>query len=78
MKENSIEEEEIKRPYCNRKSHVETVNEETKERSSEEEEIGIPECRRISRVDNINKEVKGLISSSKQQETPPEITNTKE
>ena len=53
------EEEEIKIPKCNRKSHVETVNEETKETSSEEEEIRVRKCRTRIRVDNMNEEVKG-------------------
>ena len=54
MKVKSSEEEDIKRPKCNRKSYVDTVNEETKESSSEEEEIEIRKCRRRSRVDNMN------------------------
>ena len=48
-------EEEIKIPKCSRKSHVETVNEESKESSSEAKEIRIPKCRRLSRADNMNK-----------------------
>ena len=44
---------------------------------SEEEEIGIPKCRRRSRVDIINEEVKGRTSSSKQEEVPIELNNTK-
>ena len=72
------EEEEIKIPKCSRNIHVETVNEETKEISSEEEEIGIHKCRTRIRVDNMNEEVKEWTSSSKQQEPPPETTNTKE
>ena len=36
MKGKIGEEEEIKIPKCNRKVHVETVNDETKESSSEE------------------------------------------
>ena len=58
MKGKSSEDEEIKRPKYNRKSHAETVNDETKESSSEEEEIGISKCRIRSRVDNMNEEVK--------------------
>ena len=54
MKGKISEEEEIKIPKCSKKSHVETVNEETKEISSEEEYIGIRKCRRRSRVDNMN------------------------
>ena len=67
MKGKSSEEEEIRIPKCNRKSHIETLNEETKESSSEEEYIGIRKCSRRSRVDNMNEEVKGWIFSSKQQ-----------
>ena len=74
----SIEEEEIKLPKCGRKGYFENVDEETKESNSEEEGIGICNCRRKSRIDKINEEVKGWTSSSKQQEYPPEITNTKE
>ena len=57
------EEEEIQIPNCNRKSHVETVNEETNKISREEEEGWIRKCRRRSLVDNMNEEVKGWISS---------------
>ena len=71
MKVKSSEEEDIKGPNCNRKTHIETVNEETKESSSEEEEIGICKCSRRSRVYNMNEEVKGWTYSSKQQESPP-------
>ena len=78
MKGENSEEEKIKRPKCNRKIHVETVNKETKESISGEEEIGIPKCRRRSISDNMNEEVKGWTSSSKQLEYPPEITKTKE
>ena len=46
--------------------------------SSEEEEIGIRKCRRISLVEIMNEEVKSCTSSLKQQEAPPEPTNTKE
>ena len=46
--------------------------------SSEEENIGIRKCRRRSQVGIINKKVKVWTSSSKKQEVPPEITNTKE
>ena len=35
-------------------------------------------CRRRSRFDIINEELKGWKSSLKQQEAPPEITNTNE
>ena len=49
-----------------------------KQSSSEEEDIGIRECRRIIRVDIINYQVKVWKSLSKQQEAPPEPTNTKE
>ena len=63
---------------CNRKRHVETVNEETKESISEEEYIGIRKSRRRSRFDSMNEDVKGWISSSKKQESLPEITKTKE
>ena len=73
-----FEEEEIKWPKWNKKGDVENVNEETKESNSEEEDIGIRKCRRKIRIDKINEEVKGWTSSSKQQEYPPEITNTKE
>ena len=72
------EEEEIKIPKCSRKSHVETLNEETKESSSEEKEIGIHNYRRRSQVYIMNKGVKVWTSSSKQQGAPTEITNTKE
>ena len=78
LKGRSSEELEIKISKCIRKSYVETENEVTKESSSEEENIGIRKCRRRSRVDNMNEEVKGWTSSSKQQESPPEITKTKE
>ena len=78
MKGRSSEEEEIKISKCNRKSYVETINEETKERSSEEKEIGIRQCRIRSRVDNMNEELKRWKSSLKKQESPPEITKTKE
>ena len=44
---------------------------------SEEEEIGIPNPSRRSRVDIINEEVKGWTSSSKQEEVPIELNNTK-
>ena len=77
MKGKCIEEEEIKITKCIRKSHVETVNEETKKIISEEEEILISKCRRRSWVDIMNTEVKVLTSSSKQQEDPLEITKTK-
>ena len=70
--------EEIKILKCSRKSHVDIINEETKGSSSEEEDIGIRKCRRRSRAKIINEEVKGWISSSKQQEDPPEPTNTKD
>ena len=73
----SIWEEEIKSPKCGRKGNVGTVNGETKERNIEEEEIGIRKCRK-SRIDKINEEVKRWTSSSKQQEYPPERTNTTE
>ena len=46
--------------------------------SSEEEDIKIRKYRRRSRVENMNKEVIEWKSSSKQQGSPPEITNTKE
>ena len=49
-----------------------------KETSSEEEDIGIRKFRRRSRVDIMNIEVKVWTFSSKQQEAPPEITNTRE
>ena len=78
VKGKSSEEEEIKITKCSRNSHFETVDEEMKERSSEEEEIGICKCSRISRVDIMNKEVTGWTSLSKQQESPPQITKTKE
>ena len=71
MKGKSSEEEEIKIPKCNRKIHVETVNEETKESSSEEEEIVIRNYRRRIIVDNMNEEVTIWTSSSKQQGYPP-------
>ena len=54
MKGKISEEEEIKIPKCNRKSHIKTVNEETKESSSKEKDIGIRKCRRRSRVYNMN------------------------
>ena len=63
---------------CTRKSHFDIINEEMKEISSEEEDIGICKFRRRSRVEIMNEEVKGWTSSSKQQESPPEPTNTKE
>ena len=78
VKGKSSEKEEIKIPKCSRKGHIETVNEETKDSSSVEEDIGIRRCRKRRRVDNMNKEVKGWTSLSKQQESPPEITNNKE
>ena len=71
MKGESSEKEDIIRPKCNRKSHIETVNEETKESSSKEEDIGIRKCRRRSLAGNMNEEVKGWTSSSKQQEAHP-------
>ena len=46
--------------------------------SSEQEEIGIRKCSTRIRVDSMNEEVKGWTSLSKQQESPPETTNTKE
>ena len=49
-----------------------------KESISEEENIGIRMCRQRSRVDIMKKEVKGWTSPSKQQESPPQITKTKE
>ena len=67
MKGKISEEEEIKRTKCNRISHIETVNGETKESCSEEEDIGIRKCRKRSQVDNMRKEVKGWTSSPKQQ-----------
>ena len=78
MKGKSSEEEHIKIPKCNRKIHVETINEETKESSSEKEDIGIHKCSRRSRVHNMNEKVKGWTSSPKQKESPPKIPNTKE
>ena len=54
MKGKSSEEEEIKIPKCNRKSDVETVNEETEESISEDEEIVILKCRIRIRVYNMN------------------------
>ena len=78
MKGKRSEEEEIKISKYIRKIHVETVNEETKGSSSEDEEVGIRKCKRRSRVEIMNKEVEERISLSKQQEYPPEITNTKE
>ena len=54
MKGKISEEEEIIRPKCNRKIHVETVNGELRESSSEAEEIEIRKCMRGSRVDNMN------------------------
>ena len=71
MKGKSSEDEEIKITKCNRNSHVETVNEETKESSSEEEDIGIRKCKGRSCIDNMNEEVKVWTSSSKQQESSP-------
>ena len=78
MKGKHSEVEDIKILKCSRKIHVDIINEEMKGISSEEEEIGIPNCRRIIRVEIINEDVKGWKSSSKQQEAPPEPTNTKE
>ena len=78
MKGSSSEEEGIKIHNCKRKSHVDIINEEIKGSSSKEEDIGICKCRRKSRVDIINEELKGWKSLSKQQETPPEPTNTKD
>ena len=78
MKGSSSEVEDIKISKCSRKSHVDIINEEMKGISSEEEDIGTRKCRIKSRVDIINEEVKGWTSSSKQQEAPPESTNTKE
>ena len=46
--------------------------------SSEEEDIRKSNCKKISPVGIINEDIKGWTSSSKQQETPPEPTNTKE
>ena len=48
MKGKISEVEEIKILQCNRKSHVETANEEMKGSSSKEEDIGICKCRRRS------------------------------
>ena len=70
--------EDIKILKCRRKSHVDIINEEMKVSSSEDEYIVIRKCRRRSRFYIIKKEVIGLTSSSKQQEAPPEPTNTKE
>ena len=78
MKGSSSEVEDIRIRKRSRKGHVDILKEGMKGRISEEEEIGISKCRRRSRVDTINEEVKGWKSSSKQQETPPEPTNTKE
>ena len=78
MKGSSIEVEEIKLLKCRRKNRVGIINEETQRSSSEEEEIGIHKYMRRSLVDTIKKEVKGWTSLSKQQETPPEPTKTKE
>ena len=70
--------EVIKIFKCRRKFHVDIINWEMKGSSSEEEEIGIRKCRRRSLADIMNEEVKVYKSSSKQQEAPPEPTNTKE
>ena len=78
MKVKRSQEKEIKIPMCSRKGRVETEKEEMKETSSEEEDIGIRKFRRRSRVDIMNIEVKVWTFSSKQQEAPPEITNTRE
>ena len=67
MKGKSSEEKDINILRCNRKSHVDIINDEMKENSSEEEDIGIYKCRRRSRVDNMNEELKGWTISSKQQ-----------
>ena len=78
MKGNVFEVEEIKILKCRRKGRVDIINKEMKGIISEEEGIGIRKFRRIIRVEIINEEVKGWTSSSKQQEAPPEPTNTKE
>ena len=70
--------DEIKIYKCRRKSHVDIINEEIKGSSSKEEDIGIRKSRRISRVDIITEEMIGSTCSSKQQEAPPDPTNTKE
>ena len=44
VKGKSREKKQIKRPKCNRKSCVETVNEVMKEIGSKEKEIGIGNC----------------------------------
>ena len=64
-KTSSIEEEEIGKNKCRKRSGNDIINKALKVSSSEEEEIGIRKCRRISRVDIINEEVKGWTSSSK-------------
>ena len=78
VKGSSSEVEDIKIRKCRRKSNVDIINKAMKVSSSEEEEIGILKCRRRSRVGITNEEVKLWTSSSKQQEAPPEPTNTKE
>ena len=78
MKVSITEVEEIKIHKCIRKGHVDIINEEMKVSSCEGEDIGMHKCRRRSLVDIINEEVKGWTSSSKQQDDPPEPTNTKE
>ena len=54
--ENSSEEKDFK---CNRKSHVENVNEDRIGSGSEEKEIGIHKCRRRNRVEIMNNNVIG-------------------
>ena len=77
MKGKGSELEEIIILKYSRKSQVDIINEEMKVSISEEEEIGISKCSRRNRVWIVNEEVKGRTYSSKQQEAPPEPTNTK-
>ena len=68
---------EIKILKCRRKGRVDIINKEMKGIISEEEGIGIRNFMKRSRVYIINEEVKVWTYSSKQQEDPPEATNTK-
>ena len=69
--------EEIKIRRCTEKSHVDNINENMKGSSSKEEDNVIRKCRKRIWVHITNEEVKGWTSSSKQQEAPPETSNTK-
>ena len=77
MKGSSSEVEDTTISKCSIKIHVDYIIEEMKGSSSEDKYIGIRKCSRRSLVDIINEVVKGWTSSLKQQEAPPEPTETK-